>query len=199
MTLTWTEAEKIIKTGQIVVLPTDTIYGLVGQALNKKSVTLLNQIKQRPTDKAYIILISKINDLKLFNFNLTKREENILQALWPGPVSVILHNPELAKNYPELNPQNNSLAFRLPAKPELLNLIKTTGPLLAPSANPHKKPEATTIIQAEKYFNQTVSGYVKSDIEPLINKPSTIVKLTNHDKLEVIRQGSYIIPSIIKN
>ncbi|MEI6288738.1 MAG: Sua5/YciO/YrdC/YwlC family protein, partial [bacterium] len=81
---------KILKNGGIGIMPTDTIYGLVGQALNKKTVERIYKVRRRSPDKPLIILISSTNDLKLFGIRLQKETEDILARCWPGAVSIIL-------------------------------------------------------------------------------------------------------------
>jgi len=175
---------KIIQSGRIGVLPTDTLYGLVGLALNKKTVERIYKVRKRNPKKPCIILISKINDLKLFDIKLGKFEKEFLQKYWPGEVSVILDckNPK----FKYLHRGTKSLAFRLPKNKTLQNLISQTGPLLAPSANPEGLAPALKITEAKKYFGDEVDFYV--NIGKLNKKPSTLVKIKD-DKIEILRQG----------
>ena len=71
-------------------MPTDTIYGLVGLALNKGAVEKIYELRQRNKDKPCIILISSIDDLKIFGINLTSELRVRLEKLWPGKVSIIM-------------------------------------------------------------------------------------------------------------
>src|SRR3989344_4954201 len=84
---------KILKRGGIGVLPTDTLYGLVGLALNKKTVELIYKVRKRNPKKPLIILISSLKDLELFGIRLSSPTKKILNKLWPGKVSIILDCP----------------------------------------------------------------------------------------------------------
>lgn len=177
---------EIIKKGGVGVIPTDTIYGLVGKALSEKTVRRIYQLKQRNPKKPSIILISKIDDLKLFRVKLDEDAKKFLQKYWPGKVSVILPCPH--KKFSYLRRGTKTLAFRLPDYPELTDLLEKTGALIAPSANPEGKEPAKTIKEAKNYFGEKVDFYV--DIGRLESLASTLVSILIKDKKgEVLRQG----------
>ncbi|MDO8524557.1 MAG: L-threonylcarbamoyladenylate synthase [bacterium] len=178
---------KILKSGGVGILPTDTLYGLVGSALNKKAVERIYEIKKRGEAKPFIILIFKIKDLKLFGAEVGKKEKAILKRYWPGQVSVILDCPSLPKEMSYLQPLNNTLAFRCPKEKWLYNVLRGVGPLVAPSANPEGLASAENIEQARIYFNNSVDFYV--DGGELKGQPSTIIKL-NENGFEIRRQGA---------
>jgi L-threonylcarbamoyladenylate synthase len=165
-----------IKNGGVGVLPTDTLYGLVGSALNKKAVQKSYRLKQRSENKPFIILISKLNDLKLFGCVLGQQEKIIFKKYWPGKVTIVLPCPNLAKEMSYLKPLNQTLALRMPKEIWLKSLLNKTGPLVAPSANPEGLPPACDINQAKSYFNK-VDFYC--DVGTLKSKPSKIIKIEN--------------------
>jgi len=175
----------LIKSGGVGVLPTDTLYGLVGSAMDKKTVMQIYKLKKRTPKKPCIVLIDRINDLKKFSIKIGKVEKDILEKFWPGKVSVIL--PCLEKKFFYLHRGTQSLAFRLPKKPSLINIIKKSGPLVAPSANPEGLLPAKNIIEAKKYFGGEVDFYV--DGGKLESKPSTLVILKN-GAVKVLRPGA---------
>ena len=80
----------ILKDGGIGVMPTDTIYGLVGSALKQDGVERIFRVRERNKGKPMIILIGNVGDLKLFDVQIDESAEKILSELWPGKVSVIL-------------------------------------------------------------------------------------------------------------
>lgn len=153
----------------IGIIPTDTIYGLVGPALSKKEVERIYKVKKRGTKKPFIILISSIKDLELFKIKIDKDAENILKKLWPGKVSVILPCPY--KKFEYLHRGTKNLAFRLPRKKQLIKFIRKYGPLVAPSANPEGLPPANSIREAKEYFGDRIDFYISGSIN---DKPSTI-------------------------
>lgn len=168
--------------GKITILPTDTLYGIVGQALDKKIVEKIYALKGRRPDKPFIILISSIKDLVLFGIRPSSTETQLVKKYWPGKVSVILPCP--LKKFEYLHRGTKSLAFRLPKKKSLIEILKKTGPLVAPSANPEGQPPAKNITEARKYFGDKVDLYVAGG--KLAGKASKIIKLTD-SKIEIIR------------
>jgi L-threonylcarbamoyladenylate synthase len=153
---------KDILAGKIGVIPTDTLYGLVGSALNKETVERIYEVRHRDQRKPCIVLISSTDDLKRFGIETTPVMRQILNDVWPGPVSVILPCTDNAFEY--LHRGTDSLAFRFPNNKELLTLLRTTGPLIAPSANPEGMPPATTIATARDYFGDSVDFYVDGGV-----------------------------------
>jgi L-threonylcarbamoyladenylate synthase len=176
------ELAQTITRGGYAVIPTDTIYGIVCSALNKEAVKGLYDIKERTPSKPYIVLIADINQLDLFNISW-QHYTSILEQYWPGPVSIILpcHNEALVY----LHRGTHSIAFRLPAHTELQNLIRDTGPLVAPSANPEGEMPARTIEEARQYFKDQVSCYV--DGGEVHGTPSSIISIGEDGSIVKLR------------
>jgi L-threonylcarbamoyladenylate synthase len=174
-------AQKLIS-GQVGVLATDTVYGIVGKALDPAVVARIYRIKRRNSSKPFIILISGITELKKFGIQVSADLRDDLNMYWPGPTSIILPCHDEKTAY--LHRNTNTLAFRVPDKTDLIKLLQQTGPLVAPSANPESEPPAETIAQARKYFNQDVDFYL--DEGKLEGKPSKIIKILGH-KIRVVR------------
>lgn len=179
----------ILKKGGIGVIPTDTIYGLVSSALNKKTVEKIYRLKNRNSKKPLIILIGDISDLKKFGINLTPNTYNLKPETWPPKTSILLPCPSAKFKY--LHRGTKTLAFRLPAsrslQPTTHNLktfLKKTGPLVAPSANLEGQPPAKTAKEAKKYFGDKVDFYVDGGY--LGGKPSLLLK-PRGSKFKIIR------------
>ena len=183
---------KILKGGGVAVMPTDTIYGIVGQAENVSTVNRIYNFKKRAPEKPCIILISDIAELGKFFITLSEVEENKLKEYWfipsgvegPGPVSVILDCPDEAFAY--LHRGTKTLAFRLPNVPELQSLLLETGPLIAPSANPEGLPPAKNIEEAEKYFGDTVDLYIGGGT--IVGNASKLIKLHKDGSISILRE-----------
>lgn len=186
------EILNILKSGGVGILPTDTLYGLVGSALSKKAVLRIYKLRRRNPKKPFIILISSLKDLDLFKIKLDNKLIKLLRKFWPGKVSVVL--PCRDRKFSYLHRGTKTLAFRLPAKKSLVNLLKKTGPLVAPSANFEGKPAAKTISQAKKYFGDKVypeqgrriDFYIDSG--KLVGLPSTLIQIKNN-RVIVLRKG----------
>src|SRR3989344_946084 len=124
---------KILKNGGVGILPTDTIYGIVGSALNKQVVERIYKLRRRSQEKPMITLISSLDDLQNFSITLIPEQKEKLNKLWPNPLSIILECKNDEFFY--LHRGTNSSAFRMPSDQSLLDLLNSTGPLVAPSAN----------------------------------------------------------------
>lgn len=175
------ELISILKKGGVAVIPTDTIYGIVGSALNPETVERIYQLRRRSKNKPMIILISSLNDLKKFGIKLSDIQRSFLEQNWPNPLSVVL--PVTGKN---------SLAFRMPKDENLLKILRKTGPLVAPSANFEGEKAAENINEAKTYFGKEIDIYL--DAGQINSKPSTLVTWEG-SSIKILRQGSFRINS----
>lgn len=183
----------LLKKGGVGVLGTDTIYGLVGSALRPETVGRIYKLRDRESSKPMIVLISSIEDLSLFKIQLSKGESSIISKIWPGKVSVIL--PCSNDEFKYLHRGFRSIAFRLPDKKELVDLIKEAGPLVAPSVNPEGLPPATTIEEAKNYFGDRIDFYL--DEGKVEGVPSTLIAI-DEGKIVVERAGAVDVSSLLE-
>ncbi len=167
-------------------MPTDTIYGLAGQALSPQAVEKAYDLKGRTPDKPFIILIAGIEDLALFDIKLDPKTKAFLKKTWPNPVSVILSCP--GEKFAYLHRGTKSLAFRVPKDKNLRQLLTQTGPLFASSANLQDHFPAQTIAEAKRYFGKQADFYI--DRGKLSSPPSTLIKIENQ-KIKILRPGSF--------
>lgn len=180
---------KILKNGGVGIMPTDTIYGLVGSAYSKKAVEKIYKIKNRDKNKPLIVLISSLSDLKIFGISIKIRDRGKcyrgipLSRVFLPKISVILECP-LAK-FKYLHRGTKAIAFRLPDNKSLIEIIKATGPLVAPSANLENLKPAENITQAKKYFGDNVDFYLSGKNSR--SQSSTIVNINKDSKVEVVR------------
>jgi L-threonylcarbamoyladenylate synthase len=172
------EVGKELKQGKIGVIPTDTVYGIVGSAFDKKAVEKIYELKKRNLKKPMIVLISSLKDLNLFNVKIDKKTAD---KYWPGKTSIILP----VKKFEYLHRGKKTLAFRFPDNETLIKILKISGPLVAPSANIEGKEPATTTEEAKKYFGEKINFYLGAG--KLKGKPSKIISLKK-GKIEVIRK-----------
>lgn len=181
------EITQLFKIGKVGVIPTDTIYGIVGLALSPNTVEEIYRLRKRSSNKPFIVLISKVNDLKKFDVKLTKAQEDFLKKIWPNPVSVVLSCK--VEKFKYLHRGTNSLAFRIPNQQSLMEILKEVGPMVAPSANIEGQRPSETINEAKIYFGNKVSFYL--DEGTIRSKPSTLVKLNDDGSWKILRQGSF--------
>ena len=138
-------------------MPTDTLYGIVGRAENRAAVDRIYAARKRNPEKPCIILIGDIAELEKFSIVLSDKQALARTVLASGnkePVSMVLDCPDERFTY--LHRGTKTLAFRVPAQEGLRNLLKQTGPLLAPSANLEARPPSENIAEAKKYFGDLV-------------------------------------------
>ncbi len=184
--LAWKKAARLLKEGAVGVIPTDTIYGICASALNQRSVVRMYGLKKRNPVKPVIILIASFMDLEKFGIIFNDWRKEILNQVWPGPVSVIL--PCVGKKFAYLHRGTETLAFRLPKKKELLKILSVSGPLAAPSANWEGSPPAENIGQAKKYFGREVFYFGSKKLK---GAASTLMDLSSTEKkIKILRAGA---------
>lgn len=162
-----------IKSGAVAILPTDTIYGIVGSALRPDVVERVYELQMRPSKKPVIVLISGVEDLKKFKIILSPKYMAFLKKIWPAPISVIIPCPE--DEYKYLHRGTKAVAFRIPKDEWLRNFLKKTGPLVAPSANPEGLKPAMTVQDAKNYFGERVDVYIDGGIKK--GEPSMLIEI----------------------
>lgn len=190
--MTLSQIIKLLKMGKVGVMPTDTVYGIIGSALNPQTVEEIYRLRKRASDKPMIVLISSIDDTEKFFIKLTKEQEKVLEKIWPNPVSVVL--PLNSEKFKYLHRGKNSLAFRIPKSEMILKILKKVGPIVAPSANYEGEKPSESIEDAEMYFGKEIAFYV--DGGKIISRPSTIVKLSKEGYFTVLREGVFDVRQI---
>jgi len=176
------KAVNVIKKGGVIVAPTDTLYGLLGDALNEKTVNRIYSLKNRSPEKPLIILIPSTEYLSMFGVRPSSVEKKLLEK---KGITVVIDLSD--DRYEYLHRGKKSLAFRIPDYKPIIEFMKKVGkPLVAPSANPQGKPPSTNVKEAVKYFGQNVDLYIDGGERK--SQPSTIVKV-NKD-IKILREGS---------
>ncbi len=185
-----------MKKGGVAVIPTDTVYGIVGPAFSRSAVARIYKLRRRDPNKPMIVLIGDIADLARFGIRPTPNLMKILKAVWPGRVSVVLKivggaDQDIVKKLSYLHRETGTIAFRLPRPLWLRRLLVETGPLVAPSANHQGKPAAQSVPEARSYFGNDVDCYVDAGI--LAGSASTLIDATKRPFV-LLRKGSGKLP-----
>lgn len=183
-----------LRKGAVGVIPTDTLYGIVANALNKASVERVYGARKRTPTKPMIILLPGLSYLKRFGISVSAQRARVLKRFWPGKISIIFPVPRGSFSY--LHRGTNSLAFRVPDNPRILKVLQRTGPLVAPSANLEGKKPAATVKEAFDYFDDSIDFYVDSG--RLYGKPSTLISFPSDHEVVVLREGSIPAKTIQK-
>ena len=175
------EAVEMLKNGGVGIIPTDTVYGLVGQLFNQAAVERMYDLKDRPGDKPVgTILFSDPTQIEAI-----VPPDDLLRAevYWPGPTSVIL---ETGNQLRYACRGWHSLPFRVPGIASLRNLIAETGPLAITSANIAGRTTASTVQDAMSIFRESVDFYVDGgDLSGRV--PSKIIKFNKNGEATIIR------------
>jgi L-threonylcarbamoyladenylate synthase len=176
------EAVAALRRGLLVVLPTDTVYG-VASLPSRAGTTALFAAKSRPEDKAIPILgaaLGQLQSIAVFD----ERARRLAQRFWPGPLTLVLprapgFDVDLGGN------DRTTVAVRVPDHGVALALLAETGPLAVTSANRSGEPPASSVDEARAVLGETVAVYV--DGGSCGGRGSTVVSVL--DGLKVLREG----------
>ncbi|HBZ02265.1 MAG TPA: threonylcarbamoyl-AMP synthase [Lachnospiraceae bacterium] len=187
-------AANIIKNGGLVAFPTETVYGLGGDALSGDSSKKIYAAKGRPSDNPLIVHIADINAVYELASEVSDKARDLMEAFWPGPLTVILPKKDIVPK--ETTGGLDTVAIRMPSHPAALALIKESGTYIAaPSANTSGRPSPTTA----KHVEEDMTGRIDAIIDggPVgIGIESTIVDMTS-DSPTILRPG-YITKSMLE-
>lgn len=173
-----------LERGMIGVLPTDTVYGIVASARIPEAVERVYALRDRDTDKPCIVLLPDAGALEEYGIVPTVYESEFLDKRWPGPVSILF--PCDGERFFFLHRGTKMLAFRVPDHAWLRDVLRETGPLIAPSANPQGKPVARILDEARSYFGSRADFY--ADGGKLAGESSTLVRFEGN-QIQVLRAG----------
>lgn len=180
------EAGEIIKNGGLVAFPTETVYGLGGNALDEEAAKKIYQAKGRPSDNPLIVHIADISALEELAEDVPKSAKELARAFWPGPLTMILKKSAIVPK--GTTGGLSSVAIRMPNHPIALELIKKSGCYIAaPSANTSGRPSPTLA----KHVEEDLSGKIDYIIDGgavSVGLESTIIDLTG-DAVMILRPG----------
>ena len=177
----------VIKSGGIVVFPTETVYGIGANGLNENAVKRLYEVKQRPFNKPISLLVNSIDMINEIAKDITELEYDLMRKFFPGPLTIILKKKDIVPNIVTAN--SNTVGVRMPANETALKLIEYAGvPIATPSANISGKPSATNLKEVMENFGEEVDYYIDGGPSK-IGIASTIVQVID-EVPHILRQGS---------
>lgn len=193
------DVSTLINNGEVIVFPTETVYGLGANAFDSNAVSKIFKIKNRPKDNPLIVHISSLDMLKFLANEINEDAKKLVNKFWPGPLTIILKKNLIV---PEITTAGlDSVAIRMPNNDIALDIIKESGiPIAAPSANLSGKPSATNAQDAFLDLNGKVpliidGGQCKIGLEStvinIISEPYTILRegyITKEDIEEAIKK-----------
>ncbi len=187
------EAGNLIAAGELVAFPTETVYGLGGDALHPEAAKKIYEAKGRPSDNPLIIHIAEVTDLARVAKEVPPQAEKLADAFWPGPLTMIVWKKD---EVPYATTGGlDTVAVRMPNHPVALELIRKSGKLIAaPSANTSGRPSPTEAAHVAEDLNGRIpmildGGTVGIGIE------STIIDLT--EPVPMVLRPGYITPEML--
>jgi L-threonylcarbamoyladenylate synthase len=179
-------AVEAIKSGELVVLPTDTVYGIGADAFTPHAVTALLNAKGRGRNVPPPVLVGSRHTLDGLVYSLPKAARELADAFWPGALTIVVeHSPSLQW---DLGDTGGTVAVRMPLHPVALEVLRETGPMAVSSANKHGQPAAVTAEEARDQLDYSVRIYLEAGPCP-DPVPSTIVDVTG-DVPRILRAGA---------
>ena len=189
------EAAQIIKNGGLVVFPTETVYGIGANGLNSKAVEKIYTAKGRKQDNPLILLISNIEMLDQIAENITNIEAKLMDAFWPGPLTIVLKRKTCVPNI--VTAGLDTVGVRLTSGEIARKLVEASNcPIAAPSANVSGKPSGTKIEDIFEELKEKVDciidgGMSENGIE------STVVRVIDGVPT-ILRPGKITLEEIYK-
>ncbi|APX32288.1 threonylcarbamoyl-AMP synthase [Brachybacterium sp. P6-10-X1] len=188
-----TAATQAVRDGKLIVLPTDTVYGIGADAFTSDAVADLLEAKGRGRDVPPPVLIGDHAVLLALALDVPEYVERLAEEFWPGPLTLILNaQPSLTW---DLGETRGTVALRMPDDEIALDLLRRTGPLAVSSANRHGKSAALTVLDAATQLGDAVEEYLDGGTARL-GTSSTIID-TTVEPAEIVREGSLSAEDIV--
>jgi tRNA threonylcarbamoyl adenosine modification protein (Sua5/YciO/YrdC/YwlC family) len=179
-------AARSVGSGELVVLPTDTVYGIGADAFDAAAIAALLAAKGRGRDMPVPVLVGSWSTLDGLVGVVSERTRDLVEAFWPGGLTLVVeHAPSLAW---DLGDARGTVAVRMPLHPVAIELLEVTGPMGVSSANKSGQPPATTAEQARDQLGELVSVYLDGG-PAMAGVASTIVDVTG-EVPRVLRAGA---------
>ncbi|MBU3958858.1 MAG: threonylcarbamoyl-AMP synthase, partial [Candidatus Omnitrophica bacterium] len=171
-------AARVIREGGLVVIPTETVYGIAANMLDRKAIQRLYTVKQRPQDKPFSLHIASKEDVEQYAWDILPFAWRLMEKFWPGPMTLLLKSRE-----------NNKVGVRIPDHKVALAIIKAVGlPLACPSANLSGNPAPSTCQEVLKDLDGLIDLVVDSG-KTALGQDSTVIDATRIP-VQILRQGS---------
>ncbi|WP_181775664.1 L-threonylcarbamoyladenylate synthase [Amycolatopsis pittospori] len=179
-------AASAVRSSRLVVLPTDTVYGIGADAFDSGAVQSLLRAKNRGPDMPVGVLVGSWSTVDGLVLGTPPQARALIEAFWPGDLSIVLpHAPSLQW---DLGQSRGTVMLRMPLHPVALELLRDVGPMAVSSANVSGQPPASTAQEAVDQLGDSVAVYLDggSTGDPV---PSSMVDLTGDDPV-ILREGA---------
>ena len=178
---------EILRAGETVIFPTETVYGLGANALDEEAVSKIYKAKGRPSDNPLIVHIGDKKQVYNLVQSVTKEAEIVMDKFWPGPITIILNKKDIIPK--RTSGGLDTVAIRMPSNKIANALIKQANiPIAAPSANISGRPSPTRAKHVYEEMNHRVSGIIMGN-DCVYGLESTVLDLTGEIPT-ILRPGS---------
>lgn len=181
-----------LRAGGVVVIPTDTVYGVAADAFNTVATARIFEIKKRPRSLPLPVLVSRPRQAWAMCAFVPQAAAELAAAFWPGPLTLVL--PQTADLAWDLGDADGTLALRMPAHDDVIALLEMVGPLAATSANVSGEPTPATVAEIEQHLGDEIALYVDGGPAKL-DVGSTIVDFTRN-KIRLLREGPISVEEV---
>lgn len=154
MRISFEDAVEQLKSGEVVAIPTETVYGLAASYQHENAIKQIFSLKKRPPSNPLILHISSEEELDFFTKEMPSSALKLAKTFWPGPLTLVLPARK-ERLSPLIRAGLSTVAIRMPSHPLTQKLLKETGPLVAPSANLSGRPSATQGAHIEEDFGES--------------------------------------------
>ncbi len=181
----WQKAAQVLQSGGVVILPSESSFGIAALANDNAAVLKLYSIKDRPENKPSLIIVSSLAQAKTL-VELTPLAEELVNKYWPGPLTLVLKakNTNLSSL---IYGQDQTLAIRFPKKDQLIKLVEDSGPFIFPSANLSGQPAPFSLEEIDSELKSKVDFVVEEPTEG--NDFSTLVDARGKTPV-ILREGA---------
>lgn len=181
------EAAEIIKTGGLVAVPTETVYGLAGNGLDEEAVKQIYEVKGRPQVKPLSLMVPGAEAMDRYCEDVPQGARLLAERFWPGPLTIVLKAKDFIPSI--VLAGGDTVGLRCPDHPMTLELLKKAGvPFAAPSANPSGEESPKTAQKVWDYFSGKIEGIIDGG-ECGIGRESTIISMVQKP-YRILRQGA---------
>lgn len=172
------KAVDLLKNGELVALPTETVYGLAADATNEAAIQKIFAVKGRPRNHPLILHIHSYKNLDYWAQNISIYAQKLVKSFWPGPLTIVLNKKNNVSNI--ITGGLDTIAIRVPKHPLILNVIDKLGNgIVAPSANLHQKTSPTKPIHVLQSLNGKIPAILDGGMSS-IGIESTIIDMTKN-------------------
>jgi len=183
------QAHAAIAAGELVVVQTDTVLGIIGDGSNEAVVRKLYALKKRDKNKAFVVLLHARTSVEKYVESIPAYAKKFMTAFWPGALTLVFLTNASQAQQPYLS-NGTSIGLRIPKAAHLLTLLaQTDKTIISTSANMSNEAPLSSLKEAKNVFGDDVVYWGYEQQISTVDAPSTVVDVTNKDGWQILREG----------